>query len=265
MSQVPPSSGSPLSPSGSPYSPAPYGQDSQGANPYAAPGSSPSAYAPAGQAAYGQPYAQQPAYGAGSPVPVYGGPAGLGAGPAPQVRSTTGPKILLTVGLVMLVAAIIAFAVSMSALLNVSGSLSELPRDGSAIATLEKGNVYGIYSNGIASCEVSDPSGAPVDVSSVSGSVSSTVNDQLLISVFTPESSGDYTISCTSGSSNPVYLGLTISGGAAVGGGLGIVGSLLLGVPGLFISIAGFIWLGVRRSQNKQVQAAAGGYPGAQF
>ncbi|QPL05651.1 MULTISPECIES: hypothetical protein [Actinomyces] len=266
MSQVPPHSGSP-------YSPAPYGQDGQGANPYSTPSASsaPGAYPPAGQGGYGQPYAQQPqtqqppAYNAYPSVPAYGAPAGYGAGPAATVRSTTGPKILLTIGLVMLVGAIVAFAVSLASILNVSGSLSEIPRNGTSTATLEVGNVYGIYSGGLVSCDVADPSGKPVNLTSVSSNDSSNVDGNPLIGVFTPQTSGEYTITCTSSSSKPVYLGLSLNGDGLIASGLGIVGSIVLGLPALLLTIGGIIWLGVRRSQNKQAQAAAGGYPGAHF
>ncbi|MCL3776811.1 MULTISPECIES: hypothetical protein [unclassified Actinomyces] len=263
MSQVPPSSGSP-------YSPAPYGQGEPGTSPYTTPSASsaPGAYPPAGQGGYGQPYAQQaPAYGAPTypTAPAYGTPAGYGAGPVPQVRPTTGPKILLTIGLVMLIGSIVAFAVSLATLLNVSGSLSEIPRNGTATATLESSNVYGIYSGGLIACEVADPSGAPVDVTSVPPSDATDVDGNPLIGIFSPTTSGDYTITCQSSSSKPVYLGLSVNGSGAIASGLGIIGSFLLGLPGLFLTIGGFIWLGVRRSQNKQAQAAAGGYPGARF
>lgn len=278
MSQVPPTSGSP-------YSPAPYNQGgysqgsySQGAyspstSPYSTPSASsgPGAYPPAGQGGYGQPYAQQPptqqppAYNAYPSVPAYGTPAGYGAGTAPGVRSTTGPKILLTIGLVMLVGAVVAFGMALFSVLNITGSLSEIPRNGTATATLERGNVYGIYSGGLVSCDVADPSGKPVNVMTAPSNDSSSVDGNPLIGSFTPQTSGEYTITCTSASSKPVFLGLAFNSNGAIASGLGIVGSIALGLPALLIAIAGIIWLGVRRSQNKQAQAAAGGYPGAHF
>lgn len=270
MSQVPPSSNSPYSPSGSSYSPAPYGQPAQGADPYAGSGASsaPGTHPPADQGAYAPSYAQQPsAYGAPaySSVPAYGTPAGFGAGPAPQVRSTKGPVVLLSIGLVVLVGAIIALVVSLASVLNISGSLSEIPGNGSVTASLEAGNIYGIYSDGLVTCDVSDPQGNPVSIESVSSKDAPEFNGSPMIGLLRPSTSGDHTITCSSGSTKPVYLGLAMNEGAAIGTGLGILGSILLGLPGLVLTIAGFIWFGVRRSQNKQAQAAAGGYPGAQF
>lgn len=273
MSQVPPSSGSPYVPSGSPFDSTPYGQPAQGANPYGGPSaaSAPGAYPGADQGGYSSSYssyAQQPsAYGAPaySSVPAYGAPGGYGAGPALQVRSTTAPAVLLGIGLVVLVGAIVGFVVALTSVLNVNGSLSEIPGNGSVTATLETSTVYGIYSDGLVTCLVNDPQGNQVDVIPVSSSEAPEINDSPLVGLITPSTSGDYTITCTSGSTKPVYLGRAVDGEAVLGTGVGVVGAILLGLPGLALSIAGFIWLGVRRSQNKQARAAAGGYPGAQF
>ena len=261
-------------PSGSPYSSTPYGQPSQGASPYGGPSASsaPGAYPGADQGGYASSYAQQPsAYGAPayssgySSVPPYGTPGGYGTGPALQVRSTTGPKVLLGVGLVMLVGALIAFAVALTSVLNINGSLSEISGNGSVTATLEAGEMYGVYSEGLVTCDATNPQGDHEVVDSLSPTSAPEVNGVPLVGLIAPSTSGDYTITCTSGSTKPVYLGKAVNADALFGTGMGVIGSILLGLPALVLSIAGFIWLGVRRSQNKQAQAAAGGYPGAQF
>ncbi|MGK2349127.1 hypothetical protein [Actinomyces sp. W5033] len=273
MSQVPPSSGSPYGQA--PYG-QPYGQDTPGASPYTTPSASsaPGAYPPADLGGYGQTSAPQaPAYGTpGYPsgpaypaAPAYGSPVTYGAGPAPQVRSTTGPKVLLTVGLIALIGSIITFAISTTAVFNVAGSLSVLPGNGSATATLDSADVYGIYSAGLATCEVTSSSGDSVDITPIARSESTEVDGNPLIGIFTPPTSGDYTVTCQTNSTKPVYLGRAANGSNMLASGMGILVSLLLGVPSVVLTLAGAIWWGTRRSHNKKAQAAAGGYPGAQF
>ena len=102
MSQIPPASGSP-------YGPSPYGPGDH------AGGNAPSMGVPAHHAPYAPP---------GNPVDA---PAPYGTGlPRATVKSTRGPVVLLTIGIILVVAAVVALGFAISSVAGVADSLNEI-------------------------------------------------------------------------------------------------------------------------------------------
>lgn len=247
--------------SGPSYSPDPYSSPSSGSAAQAGYGSGyQGAYA---GAPYQQPTPQAP-YQAAPQTPYQAAPQTPYQG-APQPaapRGRKGPLVLLLSGVAATVLALVLVGVGVSHTMSVSGSFSRLSSNGSTVAVLNSGTTYGLYGNGRSSCTVSSPGGDDVRVAEPK--TSNEINGRTLLASFTPDSSGDHTITCSTSGGSPLYIGKAINNGTMLVGAAG----LLLGAVAFPVLLAGFIWLMVRNSKNRkaiQAQIAArynSGYAG---
>lgn len=255
-------------PGPSPY-PAGYGPGTGTGQP--APASSPGAVP--GYGGYGSaPTAQPLPYAATSPGPPSGPspvPPGIGGG-APS-RSLRGPVVLLVAGIVLLLLGGGLFLYASLRPLASAASLSQLGTGYEMQAELEGDTAYGLYyddSGPAPDCRVTSPQDDDVSVSTnITGTV--TVNDHTLFATFVTNEAGDYTITCTSGTDQDVYIGLTTSVSDVfrlIGGVLvAQVVTALTGTAGLVMAVAGLIWLtrrrGARGSQPPATTPAAAAPP----
>lgn len=216
-----------------------------------------------------------------------GAPAGHDPGPFPRppipavgpmavpvVRSRRAPVVMLVIGAVMLLAAIVVAIASVGSLLALSSSLVRINGTGTTTMTLEADSDYGLYHNGMStSCDVTGPDGQDVPLAFPGSRIN--VDDQILFGTFTTTASGDYEISCTTfGYAGPlpsdsddvhdikVSIGDAVDVGSLASRIIITIGSILIGIIGVVLLIAGLIWLLVRTSGNKkarQAQLAADG------
>lgn len=248
-------------PSGSPYPADPQQPAGAGSAPqadgYGAPAAGPTMpqpdpYAPAG--AFSMPPQPDP-YGYGAPQPAAG----------PTVKSRKPPAILLAAGAVVAVVAAIVLAVSAVPMVNATNSMAQIAPTGTSTASLKADSDYGLYGNGLSTCNVTGPDGSNVQVSPPSSDTSTTLNNKTMFGHFTTTASGDHTISCTTSGAQDVYVGNAISMGGVMGTVAGVLIGIALGVVGVALLIAGGVWLGVRSSGNKKALQGqiSSGYPGA--
>ena len=205
----------------------------------------------------------------GSPYSA-GAPGALPGSPPVEVRSRTAPTILLLSGLVLCVVAAALMIVSLTRLVAVSSSLSPIDGTGATTRALEADAAYGLYADRITSCTVTAPDGRDVPVTTPSGTV--TVNGKRQVGTFTTAASGGYTIACASvGAGGPLsndsdaYIGDAAGFGSFASIIFSAISSLIAGIIGLPLLIAGLVWFLVRGSHNRRARQAqvAAGRPGA--
>ena len=227
MSQIPPASGSP-------YGPGPYGPGSN------APSMGVPAHAP-----YAPP---------GGPVNA---PAPYGPGlPQATVKSTRGPVVLLTIGIIFVVAAVATLVLAINSVAGVANSLNEINGHGNSQVTLEENGHYGLYGDSSTECTVRNPDGGEVTVRTPSASIE--INNHQMFGTFTATKAGEYTVTCNSLLDTPVYLGEGATAGGIFNSAAGIILAVLGLVIGVPMTIGGLIWLVVRRSNNRRAAAAQG-------
>ena len=227
MSQIPPASGSP-------YGPGPYDPGNN------APSMGVPAHAP-----YAPP---------GGPVNA---PAPYGPGlPQATVKSTRGPVVLLTIGIILVVAAVAALGFAISSVAGVADSLNEINGHGNSQVTLEENGHYGLYGDSSTECTVRNPDGGEVSVRTPSASIE--INNHQMFGSFNATKAGEYTVTCNSLLDTPVYLGEGATAGGIFNSAAGIILAVLGLVIGVPMTIGGLIWLVVRRSNNRRAAAAQG-------
>lgn len=217
----------------------------------------------------GQPAGPGPFPPAG-PVPPVGqyrpGPP-VGVAPPLRRKSLTGPTILASVGGGGLLLAIIVFALAMAGIFSLDQDLK--PVTGGQIE-LKAGESYGLYFDlsyddrvqpSIFDCSVRAPGGGDVNLELASGSV--TEGSKSLFAEFDTSQAGVHTISCRS-SSVPLYVGEDPEDAVTsiIGGVFGVFGSILMGIVGLALLVAGLIWRGMNASSNRKLDAQ-GRFPGS--
>lgn len=228
MSQIPPASGSP-------YGPGPYGPGSN------APSMGVPAHAP-----YAPP---------GGPVNA---PAPYGPGlPQATVKSTRGPVVLLTIGIILVVAAVAALGFAISSVAGVADSLNEINGHGNSQVTLEENGHYGLYGDSSTECTVRNPDGGEVSVRTPSASIE--INNHQMFGSFNATKAGEYTVTCNSLLNTPVYLGEGVTAGGILNSAAGIV----LAILGLVIGAVPMTHRRPHLARRAQVQQPSrGGRPG---
>ncbi|MCL2783812.1 MAG: hypothetical protein FWD80_07605 [Propionibacteriaceae bacterium] len=112
--------------------------------------------------------------------------------------------------------------------------------------TLSGGQQTGIWVNnsGVGTCEVDDPSGLPISVST-SVTSSQTVNGFDLVATFTPDGNGDYLVACLSTGTDFSYKVAPVMFSS---GAMGWVLGIAIMAVGIIAGIVLLIVTGVRRS-----------------
>lgn len=266
--------------------PGPYGAP----DPYGAPGR--------GAAGASGPQGTSAPYGAGGYTggtgqfgpPQYAGPGRPGFPPPPVRTSTTGPKVMTFVGIGLL---LIAAAVLIAGIVQVAATVSRFSDEpsrsshsldyvrlpGSLSFTGEAGEEYAIVVNSTSSrtidlddVEVTAPDGLPVDLSTSSVNFENSTpgsENHVRAVTFTAPLDGTYSATVTgrsaglSGSMTAVDADeiASIIGRTAVAV-VAIVGSALLGVLGLGLTIGGGVWWKSRSNARKRTSTWPTG-PGA--
>lgn len=185
-------------------------------------------------------------------------PAPYGPGlPQATVKSTRGPVVLLTIGIILVVAAVAALGFAISSVAGVADSLNEINGHGNSQVTLEENGHYGLYGDSSTECTVRNPDGGEVSVRTPSASIE--INNHQMFGSFNATKAGEYTVTCNSLLNTPVYLGEGVTAGGILNSAAGIVLAILgLVIGAVPMTIGGLIWLVVRRSNNRRAAAAQG-------
>lgn len=189
----------------------------------------------------------------------YAAPWSPGA-PTPAPKGRRGPVVLMVVGGVLVIIAVIAFVVSIVSVTRAATSLERVASGRETSLELEGATVYGVYADDAATCEATAPDGSAVEVSESTASV--TVNGHPVQQSLMADSAGTYTITCTTTTGNPVWVGRLLSVSGVVSGTLVATGAVFGGILGVALLVAGVIWFFVRRSQDERIRRSWGA-PGA--
>lgn len=192
----------------------------------------------------------------------YAAPWSPGA-PAPAPKGRKSPVVLMVVGAVLVIVAVIAFVVSIVSVTRAATSLERVDSGSETSLELEGATVYGVYADHAATCEATAPDGSAVEVSESKASV--TVNGHPVQQSLMPQDSGTYSITCTTTTGDPVWVGRLLSVSGVVSGTLVATGAVFGGILGLTLIVAGIISFFVRRSQDERIRRSWGapGAPGA--
>jgi len=209
--------------------------------------------------------------------------------PAPPKTSTRGASILTLLGVLVLVVAVVVAAVGFTTLRDAvtdplrpsSGSIviARGPSDAPLTLEAEAGRTYSLVAldptsaaTVAATADVSGPGGDPVRVVPVDEKTHLSVDGFTVsrFASFTTTEAGSYTIDVVSSVSRSWDVAVADPGAVddlardlVVGVVLVVVGIIGAGL-GLVLSISGWIWWAVRRSNRRKVaavQAGAYGYP----
>ena len=209
--------------------------------------------------------------------------------PAPPKTSTRGARVLTLIGVLALVVAVVVGVVGITMLRDAvtdplrpsAGSvvIARGPSDQPLTLDAEAGRTYSLVSldatsaAGVgATAEVTGPDGEPVRVLPVDESTHLSVDGYTVsrFASFTTTTAGTYTIDVVSSVTRDWDVAVADPGAVddlardlVVGVALVVAGVIGAGI-GLVLSIAGWIWWAVRRSNQRKVaavQAGAYGYP----
>lgn len=183
--------------------------------------------------------------------------------PAPAPKGRKGPVVLMVVGGVLIIVAVIAFVVSIVSVTRAATSLERVASGRETSLDLEGATVYGVYADDAATCEAMAPDGSAVEVSESTAPV--TVNGHPVQETLMTDSAGTYTITCTTTTGDPVWVGSLLSVSGVVSGTLVATGAVFGGILGFALVVGGIIWFFVRRAHDERVRRSwdAPGAPAA--
>lgn len=230
---------------------------------------------PDGQPPYGQPPYGQPAYG----QPAYGQPA-YGRPPAPKATSTAGPRLTLTLGVLLVAVAVVVGVLAGRAIVGLipsdvlradgspgDGVLAVLDAPGAGDVALVGGRTYSVYLvtqgrdtalDGSPVVTTGDGARVSVGTRGMSSHVQMGSTRAELVAVVDAVTSGTYAIEVpgtVDGFGGQLYvaegdaMGDVLGG--VFGGVFGILAAVGLGVIGLVLSVVGAVMWAVRRGNAK--------------
>src|SRR5690625_5448292 len=209
--------------------------------------------------AYGQQPGQAPHYGA----PNYGAPGGYGQQKPPR---RGGAATSIVVGALLMIGAPIAGLI-IGALMALGGfsGLSDMAeidtvRDGSTVrleANRERAVFVEASSGDRMHCDVTDPAGQPVNVTTYHLGAPDGSGTALTGVTFRTTTAGDYTIDCDlpASANGPIMVSDPLNLDDFAGAGVVIIIGFLIGLAGLVLLIIGIVWL-VR--VNRRIREARG-------